>query len=49
MFSMEFHAAEGGADAEMFAAELAGSVAKYAGLDVRRDGRLVTASTPGRL
>lgn len=49
MFRMEFHAAEGGADAEAFATELATSVSKYAGLARTREGRLVVATARGRL
>lgn len=47
-FRMEFHAAEGGKDAEAFAAELAGSAAKHARATVTGHGRVV-AFTTGRL
>ena len=49
MFSMEFHAAEGGADAEAFATELASSVSRFAGMNVKRSGRLITATPAHRL
>ena len=41
-FRMEFHAAEGGKDAEAFAVELAGSVAKHARTTVQGQGRVVS-------
>lgn len=49
MFRMEFHAAEGGADAEAFASELSASVSKFTGLPLAHEGRLVTLTVPGRL
>lgn len=49
VFRMEFHAAEGGADAEMFAAELASSVSRFASLSIERSGRLITATSDHRL
>lgn len=49
MFRMEFHAAEGGADAEAFASELATGVARHAGLTISRAGRVVTATAEHRL
>lgn len=47
---MEFHAAEGGADAESFAAELAAGVTKFSQshgsrLTTRSTGRVVTLSS----
>ncbi|MFS0885088.1 hypothetical protein [Aeromicrobium sp. 179-A 4D2 NHS] len=49
MFRMEFHASEGGADAEAFASELAHGVARHAGLTVTRAGRVICATTEHRL
>lgn len=49
MFMMEFHPAEGGLDAELFAAELAGAVAKYAGMSVKTDGRVASVVASHRL
>ena len=49
MFTMEFHAAEGGADAEAFASELASSVSKFAGLETQKNGRVVTLTAAHRL
>ena len=49
MFRMEFHAAEGGADAEAFAQELAASVARYSGLVPVESGRVVSLVAEHRL
>jgi len=42
MFTIEFHAAEGGQDAEMFATDLARSVGKYADMTFNMNGRVAT-------
>lgn len=44
MAKMEFHAAQGGADSEKFADELAQAVAKYTGHSVVSEGRVLTIS-----
>lgn len=49
MFTVEFHASEGGADSALFAEELADSVSKFAGLTVSQEGRVVTAKAFHRL
>ena len=49
MFAMEFHAAEGGADAETFASELASGVAKFSGMSARNTGRVVIMESSVRL
>jgi protein subunit release factor A len=49
MFTIEFHAAEGGEDAQAFATELASSVSKFAPLTVRAGTRVVTLEARGRL
>lgn len=40
MITMEIHPGEGGADAEMFAGELATAVAKHSGRPVETAGKL---------
>lgn len=40
MVRMEIHPGDGGADAEAFAAELAGAVAKFAGRKATTQGRI---------
>lgn len=44
MAKMEFHAAQGGADSEKFAEELAQAVSKYTALPVASEGRVLTIS-----
>lgn len=49
MLKMEFHPAEGGLDAELFAQDLANAVAKHASMRVITEGRVICAVTDHRL
>lgn len=44
MAKLEFHAAQGGADSEKFAAELAQAVSRYTARPVVAEGRVLTIS-----
>lgn len=49
MFTLEFHAAEGGKDAELFAHDLASAVATYSGMTMTTEGRIVSLVAEHRL
>ena len=50
MFRMEFHAADGGKDAEKFAHQLANAVSKFATqLRASNEGRVIVLSTEHRI
>ena len=49
MFTIEIHPAEGGSDSELFAKDLASAVAKYTGMTMRSNGRIVSLVADHRL
>lgn len=49
MFTLEFHPSEGGADSELFAVDLASAVAKYSGMTIKKNGRIVSLFSEHRL
>lgn len=49
MYTIEFHASEGGADSEDFIAEFSGAVAKSLGTSANKNGRIWTVESLERL